>query len=103
MDNTFEVHKMNYLNYIVSIRNLSNNSIRAYRHDLKMFGEFLDSEKLSFDNLKTQNVRRFVGSLGSQNLKESSINRVISSLKSFYKYCVRYDIIEIIKIKRGID
>jgi integrase/recombinase XerC/integrase/recombinase XerD len=95
MDNTFEVHKMNYLNYIVSIRNLSNNSIRAYRHDLEMFGEFLDSEKLSFDNLKTQNVRRFVGSLGSQNLKESSINRVISSLKSFYKYCVRYDIIEI--------
>lgn len=95
MGNTFEVHKMNYLNYLISIRNLSNNSIRAYRHDLEMFGDFLDSEKLSFDNLKTQNVRRFVGSLGNQNLKESSINRVISSLKSFYKYCVKYDIIDI--------
>ena len=95
MDNTFEVHKMNYLNYLISIRNLSNNSIRAYKHDLEMFGEFLDSEKLSFDNLKTKNVRRFVGSLGNQNLKESSINRVISSLKSFYKYCVKYDIIDI--------
>ena len=95
MDNTFEVHKMNYLNYLVVVRNLSNNSIRAYRHDLKMFGDFLNSEKLGFDNLKTQNVRRFVGSLCSQSLKESSINRVISSLKSFYKYCIRYDIIEI--------
>ncbi|MCK5198321.1 MAG: tyrosine recombinase [Spirochaetales bacterium] len=95
MDKIFEVHKMNYLNYLVAVRNLSDNSIRAYRHDLEMFSQFLDSENLSFDNLTSQNVRSFIGGLDRQKLKESSINRGISSLKSFYKYCIRYDILEI--------
>ena len=89
MDKIFEVHKMNYLNYLVAVRNLSDNSIRAYRHDLEMFSQFLDSENLSFDNLTSQNVRSFIGGLDRQKLKESSINRGISSLKSFYKYCIR--------------
>lgn len=95
MENGFEVHKMNYLNYLIAVRNLSDNSIRAYKHDLDMFSVFLDSGDLSFDNLKPLNVRSFVGSLGRQKLKESSINREISSLKNFYKYCIKYNILEI--------
>ncbi len=95
MNNTFEVHKMNYLNYLVAVRNLSDNSIRAYRHDLEMFDDFLDSEKLSFDNPGPRNVRSFIGNLARKNLTESSINRVISSLKNFYKYCVKYDILKV--------
>ncbi len=95
MENIFEAHKKNYLDYLVTVRNLSDDSIRAYRHDLKTFGMFLDSENLNFDTLSSHNVRRFVGVLSKQKLKESSINRCISSLKNFYKYCVKYDILEI--------
>lgn len=95
MDKIFEVHKMNYLNYLVAVRNLSDNSIRAYSHDLEMFSTFLDSENLEFDNLTSHNVRRFIGNLDRQKLKESSINRGISSLKNFYKYCLKYEILEI--------
>ena len=95
MDNIFEIHKINYLDYLVTVRNLSDNSIRAYGHDLKMFGVFLVSEDLKFDTLTSLNVRGFVGHLSRQKLKESSINRCISSLKNFYRYCVRYDILEI--------
>ena len=95
MGNIFEVHKINYLKHLVAVRNLSDNSIRAYRHDLDMFSTFLDSENLKFDNLTSQNVRSFVGNLARQKLKESSINRGISSLKNFYKYCLKYEILEI--------
>lgn len=95
MDNTFEVHKINYLNYLVTVRNLSDNSIRAYRHDLEMFSIFLDSEDFNFDTLGSQNVRSFIGGLSRQKLKESSISRCISSLKNFYRYCIKYDILEI--------
>ena len=52
MGNIFEVHKINYLKHLVAVRNLSDNSIRAYRHDLDMFSTFLDSENLKFDNHK---------------------------------------------------
>lgn len=92
---TFEETRSNYLNYLRTTRNLSDNSIRAYTHDLELFEEFLDIESLSFESLKSRSVRSFVAGLGKNKLKESSINRVISSIKSFYKYCIRYDILDI--------
>lgn len=92
---TFEETRSNYLNYLRTTRNLSDNSIRAYTHDLELFEEFLDIESLSFECLKSRSVRSFVAGLGKNKLKESSINRVISSIKSFYKYCIRYDILDI--------
>ncbi len=95
MRKSFEEIRSNYLSYLYTTRNLSENSIRAYTHDLQLFAKFLDTETLKFENLGSGNVRSFVGSLGRKKLKESSINRVISSIKSFYRYCIRYDILDI--------
>ena len=95
MRKTFDEIRSNYLSYLNTTRNLSENSIRAYTHDLQLFAEFLDTETLKFENIGSGNVRSFVGSLGRKKLKESSINRVISSIKSFYRYCIRYDILDI--------
>jgi site-specific recombinase XerD len=95
MNTSFEKNIDEYLNYLATIRNLSENSIRAYTHDLHIFSSYIDSENLSFDNLESKKVRSFVGSLSKRKLKDSSINRIISSIKSFYKYCIRYDILEI--------
>ncbi len=92
---TFKENKSNYLNYLHAARNLSDNSIRAYTHDLELFEEFLLIENLDFEKLESRNVRSFVAGLGQNKFKESSINRVISSIKSFYKYCIRYDVLEI--------
>lgn len=95
MEIKFSKTRSNYLSYLRTVRKLSDNSIRAYTYDLKMLEDFLISEKIDFKNLETKKVRSFVGRLGEKKLSESSINRVISSVKSFYKYCVRYDILEI--------
>lgn len=95
MGKTFEVRSSTYLSYLHTTRNLSDNSIRAYTHDLILFSDFLETESLDFEILKSRDVRSFVGSLGRKKLKESSINRVISSIKNFYKYCIRYEILDI--------
>ena len=95
METDFSKNRSNYLSYLCSVRKLSDNSIRAYTYDLKLLEDFLKSEKLDFENLESKKVRSFVGSLGRKKLSEASINRVISSIKSFYKYCIRYDILEI--------
>lgn len=95
MEINFSENRSNYLSYLCTVRKLSDNSIRAYTYDLKLLEDFLISEKLDFTNLESKKVRSFVGRLGRKKLSESSINRVISSVKSFYKYCIRYDILEI--------
>ncbi|MCK5154174.1 MAG: tyrosine-type recombinase/integrase [Spirochaetales bacterium] len=95
MEKNFAENRSNYLSYLRTVRKLSDNSIRAYTHDLQLLEDFLEIEKLNFENLESKKVRTFVGNLGRKKLNESSINRVISSVKSFYKYCIRYDILEI--------
>jgi len=95
MEKTFKEHCADYLDYLSTTRNLSDNSIRAYTHDLELYAEFLDKEALDFIDPGSRKVRSFVGMLGHKKLKESSINRVISSIKSFYKYCIRYDILKV--------
>ncbi|MDA3941835.1 MAG: tyrosine-type recombinase/integrase [Spirochaetia bacterium] len=95
MKSSFENNSLNYLSYLRTTKNLSDNSIRAYTHDLGIFRSYLETGNLSFENLDSKKVRAFVGTLGKKKLKESSINRIISSIKSFYKYCIRYDILDI--------
>ena len=95
MKESFRKNKTDYLNYLHTVRNLSDNSIRAYTHDLDIFSAYLDTESLSFNNLGSKKVRSFVADLSRKKLKDSSINRIISSIKSFYKYCVRYDVLDI--------
>jgi len=94
MDKSFHVCKLEYLEYLESARNFSVNSIRAYSHDLSILADFLHTENLDFRNLNSRNVRSFAGSLNRRALKESSVNRIISSIKSFYKYCIKYDNLE---------
>jgi len=94
MEKAFEDYKNDFLDYLSTNRNFSNNSIRAYTHDLGILAEFLERGGLDFKNLDSMNSRSFVGSLGRRKLKESTINRVISSIKSFYRYCIRCSILE---------
>jgi len=94
MDKSFQVCKLEYLDYLESTRNFSANSIRAYSHDLSILADFLHTENFDFRNLNSRNVRSFAGSLNRRALKESSVNRIISSIKSFYKYCIKYDSME---------
>ena len=94
MGKSFHICKLDYLEYLGSTRNFSVNSIRAYSHDLSILADFLHTENLDFRTLNSRNVRAFAGSLNRRALKESSVNRIISSIKSFYKYCIKYDNME---------
>jgi len=95
MDKSFNICKLEYLEYLESTRNISSNTLRAYTKDLNVLASFLNVENLDFKNLDTRNVRAFASGLNRRNLKESSVNRIISSIKSFYKYCIKNDVLEI--------
>ncbi len=94
MGKLFHICKLEYLNYLEGTRNFSANSIRAYSHDLNILEDFLNTENLDFRKLNSRNVRAFAGGLNRRALKESSVNRIISSIKSFYRYCIKYDNME---------
>ena len=80
-----------YLEYINIEKRYSPNTIISYRKDLEDFAKFLlDTE--SIENLQKADkkmVRNFIIHLNNQKLSKRSINRKISTLKSFYNFFLR--------------
>lgn len=85
-----------FINFIRVERQYSNHSITAYAKDLSELAIYIDEEKLG-SNIKVVDfyvLRGFITTLYDKELSKSSIERKISTLKSFFKFLYRRGIIE---------
>jgi integrase/recombinase XerC len=85
-----------FLNYLTYERNVSHNTVDAYRDDLDSFVDFLctDYFTIARDQLDLQRVdhvavRSYLAHLARRSLRRSSIARHLSALRSFFKYLMR--------------
>lgn len=85
-----------FLNYLTFQKRYSKHTILSYHTDLTSFFEFIFLE-YKIDNVKeviTPIVRTWLASLKENKASSKTINRKISSLKSFFKYQLRINAIE---------
>ena len=75
-----------YLQYLQVEKGLAKNSLESYERDLSKLKNW--TEKNSFDvvKLSRQDLREFLIDLSSEKLSPSSINRIVSALRGFYKF-----------------
>ncbi|MHA1791385.1 MAG: site-specific tyrosine recombinase/integron integrase, partial [Promethearchaeota archaeon] len=73
----------------------SDNTIKAYKHDLSIFFEFMLSycrvthySLESLNSIKTIHVRRFLMYLDDRNYSKQGIARKIATLKSFFNHAI---------------
>ncbi len=85
---TWEEFLKDFEFYIKVERNLSENTAKAYVSDLIKFVQFLElqNNKLLPHQIKSKNLIYFINYLAEFGLSEKSQSRIISSLKSFFKY-----------------
>jgi integrase/recombinase XerD len=76
-----------YLDHLRIERGLSANSISSYSRDLDKYQSLLSEKGLSYEKVTESDISTFIGELSIQGLSPSSINRFLSTLKGFYKYC----------------
>lgn len=76
----------NFLDHLRVERGLAENSISAYRRDLNRFGRFLDLSSLGLSDVTPQRMHEFQNWLRQQNLSQASINRILSALRTFFRY-----------------
>ena len=81
---SFDLAASSFLNYLQIERGLANNSLAAYRRDLAKFKEFLGSTAL--EEVSPSIINSFEISLREKNLSAASINRIDSTLRSFFRY-----------------
>lgn len=80
-----------FIRYIQAEKRYSEHTMKAYERDLEQFSLFL-AEKYEIEDLLSVNsemIRSYIIDLKDNNLKNRSINRKISVLRSFYNYCLR--------------
>jgi len=92
---------LTYVNrFLYSLKNerdVSEHTLRAYRNDLTEFADWLGefAKITNVRRISRRNVRDFLGSLARYGYERSSISRKTSSLKSFFKFLVRENIVNI--------
>jgi integrase/recombinase XerD len=80
----FEEVTSSFLNHLQIEKGLAANSIAAYRRDLSKFANFLGTRSLS--EVDSNLITDFQSSLREAKLSVASINRVDSTLRSFFKH-----------------
>ena len=86
-----------FLRYIKTEKRYSNLTVSAYKRDLEQFSAYLINiyENDDITKATTQMVRSYVVSLKEKGEENRSINRKMSSLRSFYKFCLREEVIKV--------
>lgn len=80
-----------FIRYIQAEKRYSEHTLKAYERDLEQFSSFL-VDKYEIEELLSVNsemIRSYIIDLKENNIKNRSINRKISVLRSFYNYCLR--------------
>jgi integrase/recombinase XerD len=85
----FHQYSDQFLNFSRIERGLSNNSVSAYTRDLQRFSDFLAGNSIDFLQFKQKQLDDFISELNASNLALSTINRVLSTLRSFYGHLER--------------
>jgi integrase/recombinase XerC len=82
-----------FIRYLQFEKRFSPNTVIAYKKDLYQFSEFIASPGSDLLEISHQQVRSWIVSLMDQGMEPKSINRKISSLRSFYKFLQREGLI----------
>ena len=85
-----------FITYIESEKRFSKLTVSAYRRDLTQFAAYLAKtyELEDLTKVTTLMVKSYIVQLKEKGLENRSINRKMSTLRSFYKYCLREQKVE---------
>jgi integrase/recombinase XerD len=108
----WDSYKKGFKAYLQLEKSLSDNSVEAYLHDIEKLTQYLQETSSSKTPAAIQpdDLRQFVHWIAGLGMTPSSQARIISGIKSFYKYCLLENIsitdpstlLEAPKLKRSL-
>ena len=80
-----------FCDYLSHQKRYSTHTVNAYKKDLEQFNEFLisDYSTVSFKDANSSIIRSWIIQMIENDISPRSINRKISTLKSFYKHLLK--------------
>ena len=86
----WEPYKKGFKAYLQLERSLSDNSVEAYMRDIEKLTQYLQqtSTLKKPGDIKLADLQHFIQWIGEFGMSATSQARIISGIKSFYKYCL---------------
>lgn len=91
---TLEKSLYKYLEYLENVKHYADNTINNYEKDLTKYIEYLIKKNFKNYDLNYEDAKKYVIYLNDTKNKKTSISRMISALRSFYKYLVIHEIVK---------
>lgn len=86
----WEPYKKGFKSYLQLEKSLSVNTVQAYLRDIELLTQFLQERKTLKNpaDVTLKDLQSFVKSVAELGMTATSQARIISGIKSFYKYCL---------------
>ena len=86
-----------FLNYLTHERAYSPHTVKGYENDLREFGAYLVGIEsvLRLEDVSADLVRRWAMALMEDGRSATTVNRKLSTLRTFYKYLLKKEVIEV--------
>jgi integrase/recombinase XerC len=89
------LYKDDFLSYLRFEKRYSPHTVASYDNDLKQFHSFCEQSGSSGFELDSSMIRMWIVSLLEQGISSRSVNRKLSSLKTFSRYLIRQGVITV--------
>jgi integrase/recombinase XerD len=85
----WDSYKKGFKGYLQLEKSLSDNSVEAYLHDVDKFTQYLQGqgELKAPTDVDLKDLQQFIREIGEMGMTATSQARIISGIRSFYKYC----------------
>jgi integrase/recombinase XerD len=77
-----------FLEFLSVEKGLSSNTLLSYQRDIKKLFRYLERMKISYLEVRDEDLGKFIQHIGRSGLSSRSLARLISSLKSLYRFLV---------------
>jgi len=91
----WETYILNFKNFLLLEKNMSNNTIEAYLRDINSLKNYINNNsKKDPRKIELHNLSSYLEDLNLTGISARSQARIISGIKAFYKYLIIEDLIE---------
>lgn len=87
------MYKDRFISFLTFEKRYSPHTIKAYEMEVKGFLDFLEAENVPFEEVDHKLMRYYFSLLREKGKEASSVNRAISTLRSFYKFLQREQLV----------
>ncbi len=98
------MHKEKFFQYLLHEKRYSRHTIKSYETDLQQFILFL-ADKFQVSSAKKVNfqlVRNWIATLLNNNISARSVNRKITTLKTYFRFLMNEDVIKVSPMQKII-